>query len=105
MTEKEYWISNFEEKFQTIRGKRIALYGSGVNAAEILKRFPEYDFVCVVDDNAVGRLLDGYFVVNFAQMLEMDIECMVIAARTVSAEAVYNRISLECINFIEILLR
>lgn len=96
MTEKEYWISNFEEKFQTIRGKRIALYGSGVNAAEILKRFPGYDFVCVVDDNAVGRLLDGYFVVNFAQMLEMDIECLIIAARTVSAEVVYNRISLEC---------
>lgn len=96
MKEKEYWLSQFDTKFETIKGRRIALYGSGINAREILKNFPEYHFVCVVDDKAEGKLVEDYFVVTFAQMLELDVEYLIIAAQTVSAEAVYRRIASDC---------
>lgn len=96
MLEKEYWISKFDEKFEHLKGKNIAIYGSGINAKEIISRFPEYDFVCLVDDKADGTFINGYAVISLARMFGLNIDCLIIAAKTSSAEAVYNRIGTQC---------
>lgn len=96
MTEKEYWLGHFESKFKFLRGKRIAVYGTGINARAIVNSFPEYKFICLVDDHAAGKYVDQYYVMTFQQMLELEPDCLIIAAKTVSAEVVYKRISLEC---------
>ncbi|HJA31265.1 MAG TPA: glycosyltransferase [Candidatus Eisenbergiella pullicola] len=96
MLEKDYWISNFDEKFRSLKGKKIAVYGSGINAKEILNRFSDYDFLCLVDDKAAGTYINGYAVIKLEEMFELGAEYLIIAAKTRSAEAVYQRIGAEC---------
>lgn len=96
MLEKDYWINNFDETFRKIKGKKIAIYGSGINAKEILNRFSDYNFVCLVDDKAAGIYINGYAVITLKEMFGLDVDCLIIAARTSSAEVVYQRIGAEC---------
>lgn len=96
MTEKEYCLSKFEETFQNLKGKRIALYGTGAYAHEIInniiKKNSEWQLVCVVDDAKVDKYMDGYCVISTDQMVNMAIDSVIIAAQIRSAESVYNRI-------------
>lgn len=92
MTENEYWLSQFDENFGCLKGKRIAIYGSGSSAREVFKRFPEYNFVCLVDDSNAGKYVGEYYTVTFDQMLDLEIECLIIAAKTVFAEEIYRQI-------------
>lgn len=96
MTEKEYWISQFNTNFECLKGRRVALYGTGINAGEILKRFPEYNFLCLVDEKKIGKYIENKLVVSFEEMLELEVDCLIIAARTVSSERVYDRIKERC---------
>ncbi len=96
MTEKEYCISNFYKNFGHLKDKKIALYGSGINAKAIVDNFPEYKFVCLVDDNAAGKYVAGKYVITFSQMLTLGVEYLIIAAQTSSAEVVFERIGEQC---------
>lgn len=96
MTEKEYCASCFAEKFQFLKNKPIALYGCGANVRAILGNCSGYNIVCLVDDNAVGEVIDGCVVVSFLQFLELNLDTLIIAAQTQSAEVVYKRIAVIC---------
>lgn len=96
MQEKDYWISRFEDNFCHLKGTRIALYGTGINAREIIHRFTDYDIVCLVDDRMAGKYIAGYYVAFLDEMIQLGIEYLIIAARTPSAEAVFYRIWEKC---------
>lgn len=96
ITEKEYCVSRFEEKFSFLKGERIALYGCKANAIAILERCPDYQIECLVDEKVAGKYVGNYAVVSLLQMLELGIEHLIIAAQTQSAEIVYNRIGAIC---------
>lgn len=96
MLEKDFWINNFERNFQKLKGNDIALYGSSDNAKEILNRFAEYEFVCLVDDKKQGSYVNGYYVASLSQMIEMGIKYLIITEKTSLAESVYRRIGVDC---------
>ena len=96
MFEIDYCKSIFNDNFTNIRKKRIALYGSGEEAREILKNFPEYNFVCVVDEENAGKYLEELLVISFDTMLELEVEYLIIAAPTVIAESMYRHIMSKC---------
>lgn len=96
MTEREYFINKFEENFLNLKEKKIAIYGSGVNAKQIIKDYSDYKITCVVDDSAVGQDVGGYAAITFDEFLKMGIEDLIIAAQISSAEAVYERIGGTC---------
>lgn len=96
MQEKDYWISKFDDKFNYLKGKPIALYGVGVNAREIINRFSNYEIVCLVDDKQAGKYVAGRYVVTLEEFIELGIEYLIIAARIPSAQVVFHRIGAEC---------
>ena len=96
MREIEYCISNFDKNFNSFKKQKIAIYGVGAYAKGILKEYPEYPIVCLVDDNNAGGYIDGHYVITLLQMLELDIKVVIIAAQTSSAEIVYKRIASVC---------
>ncbi len=92
MTEKEYRISIFSEKFEKYRDKKIALYGTGENSRAILAEYPEFPIAGIWDDKAAGTYKYGKLVLSSAQVLELGIEVVIIAAQMSSAQLVYARI-------------
>lgn len=96
MTEKEYRVSKFEDKFRFLKEERIALYGCRANAIAILEKHPEYHIECLVDENCAGCYIENHAIVSLLQFLELGIEHLIIAAQTQSAEIVYNRIGAIC---------
>lgn len=96
MQEKEYCISKFNKNFGAIKGKRIAIYGSGDYARSIVENFPEYCFVCVVDDLLAGRYFSGYYIVSLSQMQTLNIEYLIIATQMQQSYSIYEKINLNC---------
>ena len=96
MLEKDFWINNFQRNFQKLKGNDIALYGSGDNAKEILNKFDDYEFVCLVDDKKQGSYVNGYYVASLSQLIEMGIKYLIITEKTSLAESVYRRIGVDC---------
>lgn len=92
MTEKEYRISIFNEKFEKYKEKRIVLYGSGENSRAILAEYPEFPIMGIWDEKAAGTYKYGKLVLSAAQVLELGTEIVIIAAQMSSACLVYNRI-------------
>lgn len=96
ITEKEFCLSRFEEKFGWLKRERIALYGTGINAKAILQQFPEYDIVCLVDDKSHDRYVENHYVVSMDEFVELGINKLIIAAKIESALEVYARIGRIC---------
>lgn len=96
MTEKEYCIDNFEERFEWAKEKRLALYGTGESARAIIERYSDWPIICLVSDEAAGIYIWGYYVVSFAQMLDLDVDCLLIPNPISETEDVYTKISERC---------
>lgn len=97
LTEKEWRLEHLPQALAPWRGKRLALYGSGINAREALERHEALlADALVVDDAHVGEELAGRRVLSLEQALDVGAEVLVIAARMVSIEPVYQRISAAC---------
>ena len=96
LSEREYCLSIFEEKFRWLKQERIALYGTGINAKAILEQFSEYNVVCLVDDKKCGQYVGNHYVASFDEFLELEIDKIIIAARIESALAVFKRIGGVC---------
>lgn len=98
MTEKNYRISIFNEKFERFREKRIVLYGIGNNTQAILKHYgTEYNFIGVTTENAKGVYWNGYRVLTEREIIELQTDIIIIAAQIASAEVVYNRVLQFCV--------
>ena len=48
--EKDYRLQRFSKCVEALRGKRVALYGTGVNAREIIERLRDGENRCIVSD-------------------------------------------------------
>lgn len=96
MVEKEYCLDCFEAKFDWAREKRLALYGTGEIARTIIERYPDWPIVCLVSDESTGIYIRGYYVVSFAQMLDLGVDCLIIPELMKESEAIYAKIGERC---------
>lgn len=96
MTELEYVISRFDEKFREFCGKRILLHGSREYAEGILKAFdPLYGFLGVMTFDPVGESFCGKPVFGSDRLTELKPDLIILTERVRYAEAAYE--SLACI--------
>lgn len=92
--EKEIVQENIDSFLTPYRDKRIALYGTGLNAERIIKSVHGYDFRYVIS-NKNGESNRSFFGVDIKRLQDVisDIDVIVIAAIPSSARAVFNRIN------------
>lgn len=95
MTEKEYRIKKFIEKWKDT-DEEIVLYGTGVNAKEVIDNCPDISILGVMDEKYKNRFFDGKPVFTNKEIVELGIEIIVIAAQMDSAYYVYNRLASFC---------
>ena len=96
MTELEYVIGRFDEKFHGFCGKRILLHGSREYAEGILKAFdPLYGFLGVMTFDPVGESFCGKPVFGSDRLTELKPDLIILTERVRYAEAAYE--SLACI--------
>ena len=92
MTETEYVISNFRERFLPFRDLRIVLHGSRDYAREIIRHFAgEFRFVGVMSrDELPGPEFCGLPVLREADLPSLEIDMIILTERVKYAEAVYQ---------------
>ncbi|MEZ3435946.1 MAG: glycosyltransferase [Lachnospiraceae bacterium] len=98
MTEKEYRIAKLRYNRQEFKNKRIALYGTGKNAEEILHSFPELNILALMDGKHTGEYLYGKKIISEEEARLLKIEVIIIAAEAGSAYVVSERIRDFCMN-------
>ena len=96
-TEGEYVLEEFGRAFAACRSLRVAVYGSGKNAAELVRRYgKEYDFTGVLDDrHGSGSLCGVPFVTREALAADRP-DVLLLAVRHESLETVYRRVRPFC---------
>ena len=97
MTELEYVISRFDEKFREFCGKRILLHGSREYAEGILKAFdPLYGFLGVMTFDPVGESFCGKPVFGSDRLTELKPDLIILTERVRYAEAAYESLACVC---------
>ena len=83
MTELEYVIGRFDEKFHGFCGKRILLHGSREYAEGILKAFdPLYGFLGVMTFDPVGESFCGKPVFGSDRLTELKPDLIILTCRS-----------------------
>lgn len=99
MTEKEYRVSIFNDKFEKFKKKNIVLYGTAANSKAIVEAYDDtYNILGLMSETAVGCYYFGKRVLSENEVIELQTDVIIIAAQISSAEAVYNRILKFCMN-------
>ena len=103
MKELEYRLARFGEQFRAWKGKKIFLYGAGLNVKKAMELYgAEYRFgaIIVPDEEKEKACADKAFsdipVVSMEEALIRRPDVIVIAAQMYSAEIVYQRICGKC---------
>ena len=95
--ETDYRLAAFLDFGKSLKGSRIALYGSGANARHILEAEErDFDVAVVADDNAVGETVGAMTVSSLDEVLARGIDVLAIAAEFASVGIVYRRIVERC---------
>lgn len=97
MTETEYRLEKLKQKREELRDKRIVVYGTGINAEAVLKAFPEWNILALMDKRKTGRYVYGKKIISIDEVKLLDIDVIIIAAAAGSAYAVSERIRPFCI--------
>ena len=98
MTEVEYVIAGFDEKFHTFKESKIVLHGSREYAEAIIDRFDSsYHFTGVMSKDPIeGDCFHGLRVMREEDIPQLDIDMIILTERVKYAEAVYMSISRIC---------
>ena len=97
MSERSQRTEEFGARVARFRGRRLALYGTGVNARDILGRWgDELGIDLLVDDACAGGTAFGRRVVSLAEAISQGVEVIAVAAKVSAVEPVCRRILGPC---------
>lgn len=99
MTEKEYRIERLKHKKHKLQKKRIVIYGTGINAEAVLKEFPEWNILAVMDERHTGEYWHGKKVISLEEAVILGIEVIIIAAEASSSYIVSKRLFKFCLKY------
>lgn len=97
MIETEYRLEKLKQRREEFKDKRIVVYGTGLNAEAVLKTFPEWNILALMDKRKTGRYMYGKKIISVDEVKLLDIDVILIAAAAGSAHAVSERIRSFCI--------
>ena len=93
VSEKTYRLNTFKEHFSHLIGRRIVLFGKGVNAKDAFRLYAnDFKFLGYTECAMESGYLDGVAVLSQQEMIELEVEAIIIATQIASCEAVYQRI-------------
>lgn len=98
MTEKEYRECSFTDNTKTMKNKRIAVYGLGINANYIIKHCTDYNIIALMDQKHEGEYFYGKKVITMQEAIELGVEIILIAASIDATQIVFKRIRNFCIS-------
>ena len=96
MSEQEYIVDIFGRKFDWLLNHKAVLYGLSANTRSILEAFPSYSIVGLLDGFQESGMEYGKPVLSLDQVVEQQVECIVIVARTNSTKIIAKRIGRFC---------
>lgn len=89
--EQEQILYDFEKAYSSSKETPRALYGVGPNTVYLLDNLKDYNIICLMDKEKEGQTLNGYKICSPSEVIGKVDEIIVIA-RFVSCEIIYNRI-------------
>ena len=97
MTETEYVVRRFSERFAAFRGRRVLLHGSREYARAILEAYDaQYRFLGVMTDEDAGETFAGKRVFPAEELPGLDVDLIVLTERVKYAEAAYEKLAPLC---------
>lgn len=97
LSERAFRLARFGAMAGQLAGQKVALYGVGANAEDVVEAFcDQLDIVCLIDGAAASMSLWGYRVLGLDEALAVGIDVIVVAAKVPSALAVARRIAESC---------
>lgn len=91
MKEEEDFVKSFEKKFGKLKNKRIAIYGTGLNAEAIVTMIESYTFSCVIADGYQCQYFKGLMLLGIEEAIKIS-DIILIAAIPTSTNIIYKRI-------------
>lgn len=96
--ETEYIYQEFQTHFSEKKNEPIILYGLGKNTGELLNRIQEYHIVGLMDGKKKEGSIWGKPVLDYEDVLRLNVKIIVIIARPAVIGVIYHRISEFCTN-------
>lgn len=96
MNELQYKLSNLERRLESLADRKLAVYGTGVNARRVLGLPNTQNVVGLMDAAREGDTVYGLRVLSTQEILQLGVDCIIMAASVSATEAIYQRISAFC---------
>lgn len=96
MSEIQFRLQCFGKFAETIKNKRIVLYGSGINAKEIIERYPDLQIVGLIDYKIAAPYIYGKKLLRNEEVLTLRAELIIIASQISPLLDIYRRIASFC---------
>ena len=81
MLELEFRLKKFEEFIPKIQGKRIVLYGTGMNAKKVIEEYPQLQIVGVMEKLVTDPYIFGKKNLNIEDLITLKVDAVVIASQ------------------------
>ncbi len=94
--ETDYICQEFQAHFSEKRGEPMILYGIGNHTGELLAKFPDYRIVGLMDGKKKEGTLWGKPVLDYADVVRLEVKTIVVVARPAVVGVIYHRISEFC---------
>ena len=91
ISEKDFVVNTFRENFSDFKNRRIVLYGIGFHTQAILSEFPYFNIIGLMDP--VEQMIFMAKILTFEEAFELDVEAIIVIARSKSVKIIFNRIS------------
>lgn len=99
MMEKEYRLQRLKEQRALFENKRIALYGTGLNAEAIIKELEGQNIIALIDERNIGKYMYGKKIVSFDTAVFLSVDTIIIAAEARAEREIVKRIAKECVAY------
>ncbi|KKY01090.1 hypothetical protein VN21_10485 [Paraclostridium benzoelyticum] len=96
MTEKEYVINSFKKNLKKLKDKKVVIYGIGKSTKVVLDEFTDFNFIGLMDPVKEGDIVFGKPVLSVSDISNMDVDAIIIIARSSNLSIIYQRIENIC---------
>ena len=98
LDEIQYRLMKLNKLLPSLKGKRIVVYGTGINAERVLDCMCSLDVLGLMDQEYTGKYIYGKKVLSQEEIVLLGIDTILIAAEPQSAQMIYFRILPFCMD-------